>query len=85
MHATCPDGGRQAAGLRSMKGGDQPRLDMTCEAHEPTPGTVADHSAMAQTRKLYRSRTNRKLGGGLTQYLNADATCSGCCSWCSPW
>jgi len=32
---------------------------------------------MAQTRKLYRSRTNRKLAGvcaGLAQYLNADAT-----------
>ena len=32
---------------------------------------------MAQTRKLYRSRTNRKLAGvcgGLARYLNADAT-----------
>jgi phage shock protein C len=32
---------------------------------------------MAQTRKLYRSRTNRKLAGvcaGLAQYFNADAT-----------
>jgi phage shock protein C len=32
---------------------------------------------MAQARKLYRSRTNRKLAGvcgGLAQYLNADAT-----------
>ncbi|MGH8976078.1 MAG: PspC domain-containing protein [Acidimicrobiia bacterium] len=32
---------------------------------------------MAQTRKLYRSRTDRKLAGvcgGLAQYLNADAT-----------
>jgi phage shock protein C len=32
---------------------------------------------MAQTRKLYRSRTNRKLagiGGGLAQYFNLDAT-----------
>ena len=31
---------------------------------------------MAQTRKLYRSRTNRKLGGvcgGLAQYFNTDA------------
>jgi phage shock protein C len=32
---------------------------------------------MAQARKLYRSRTNRKpagVCGGLAQYLNADAT-----------
>ena len=32
---------------------------------------------MAQTRKLYRSRTNRKLAGvcgGLAQYFNVDAT-----------
>jgi phage shock protein C len=33
--------------------------------------------AMAQTRKLYRSKTNRKLAGvcgGLAQYFNTDAT-----------
>jgi phage shock protein C len=33
--------------------------------------------AMAQTRKLYRSRTHRKRAGvcgGLAQYFNADAT-----------
>jgi phage shock protein C len=32
---------------------------------------------MAQTRKLYRSRTDRKLAGvcgGLARYFNADAT-----------
>jgi phage shock protein C len=32
---------------------------------------------MAQTRKLYRSRTDRKLAGvcgGLAQYFNADPT-----------
>jgi phage shock protein C len=32
---------------------------------------------MAQTRKLYRSRSNRKLAGvcgGLAQYFNLDAT-----------
>jgi len=32
---------------------------------------------MAQTRKLYRSRTNRKLAGvcgGLAQYFTMDAT-----------
>jgi len=32
---------------------------------------------MAQARKLYRSRTNRKLAGvcgGLAQYFNTDAT-----------
>jgi hypothetical protein len=35
---------------------------------------------MAQTRKLYRSRTDRKLAGvcgGLAQYFNTDATLSG--------
>jgi phage shock protein C len=33
--------------------------------------------AMVQTRKLYRSRTDRKLAGvcgGLAQYFNMDAT-----------
>ena len=37
----------------------------------------ADKSAMARTRKLYRSRTNRKVAGvcgGLAQYFNTDAT-----------
>jgi phage shock protein C len=32
---------------------------------------------MAQTRKLYRSKSNRKLAGvcgGLAQYFNLDAT-----------
>jgi phage shock protein C len=32
---------------------------------------------MAQTRRLYRSRTNRKLAGvcgGLARYFNTDAT-----------
>jgi phage shock protein C len=32
---------------------------------------------MAQTRRLYRSRTNRKLAGvcgGLAQYFNTDVT-----------
>ena len=32
---------------------------------------------MAETRRLYRSRTNRKLAGvcgGLAQYFNADPT-----------
>jgi phage shock protein C len=32
---------------------------------------------MAQTRKLYRSQTNRKLAGvcgGLAEYFNTDAT-----------
>jgi phage shock protein C len=37
----------------------------------------ADRSAMAQTRRLYRSRTDRKLAGvcgGLAQYSNIDVT-----------
>src|SRR5438093_11701654 len=40
-------------------------------------GTLAKGGAMAQTRKLYRSRTNRKLAGvcgGLAQYFHTDAT-----------
>jgi phage shock protein PspC (stress-responsive transcriptional regulator) len=38
---------------------------------------LAKGGAMAQTRKLYRSKTNRKLAGvcgGLAQYFNVDAT-----------
>jgi phage shock protein C len=38
---------------------------------------LAKGGAMAQTRKLYRSKTNRKLAGvcgGLAQYFNLDAT-----------
>jgi phage shock protein C len=41
------------------------------------PGTVAKGAAMTQNRKLYRSRTDRKLAGvcgGLAQYLNTDPT-----------
>jgi len=37
----------------------------------------ADRSAMAQTRRLYRSRTDCKLAGvcgGLAQYFNTDVT-----------
>jgi phage shock protein C len=37
----------------------------------------ADRSAMAQTRRLYRSRSDRKLAGvcgGLAQYSNIDPT-----------
>jgi phage shock protein C len=39
--------------------------------------TVAKGSAMAETRKLYRSRSNRQVAGvcgGLAQYFNLDAT-----------
>ena len=38
---------------------------------------IAKGGAMGQTRKLYRSRTNRKLAGvcgGLADYFNVDAT-----------
>jgi phage shock protein C len=37
----------------------------------------ANRSAVVQTRRLYRSRTDRKLAGvcgGLAQYFNTDAT-----------
>jgi len=44
----------------------------------PAPQTcIAKGAVMAQTHKLYRSRTNRKLAGvcgGLAQYFNTDAT-----------
>jgi phage shock protein PspC (stress-responsive transcriptional regulator) len=43
----------------------------TSTEEEKTMGTVA------QTRRLYRSRTDRKLAGvcgGLAQYFNTDAT-----------
>jgi PspC domain-containing protein len=45
------------------------------DREEKTMG--ANRSAMAQTRRLYRSRTNRKLAGvcgGLARYFNTDAT-----------
>jgi phage shock protein C len=38
---------------------------------------LAKGGAMGPTRKLYRSKTNRKLAGvcgGLAQYFNVDAT-----------
>jgi phage shock protein C len=45
---------------------------------QPAPqARIAKGGAMDQPRKLYRSRTDRKLAGvcgGLAQYLNADAT-----------
>jgi phage shock protein C len=50
------------------------------QPHQPSAcptGTLAKGGAIAQTRKLYRSRTNRKLAGvcgGLAQYFNTDAT-----------
>ncbi len=62
------------------------RLDHPEVAHHPTDmepvslgpqATIAKGGAMAQTRKLYRSRTNRKLAGvcgGLAHYFNTDAT-----------
>jgi phage shock protein C len=40
-------------------------------------GRLAKGGAMDPTRKLYRSKTNRKLAGvcgGLAQYFNIDAT-----------
>jgi phage shock protein C len=40
-------------------------------------GTHREGSAMAETRKLYRSRSNRQVAGvcgGLAQYFSMDAT-----------
>jgi phage shock protein C len=42
-----------------------------------SPACIAKGGAMADSRKLYRSRTNRQLAGvcdGLDQYLTVDAT-----------
>jgi phage shock protein C len=42
---------------------------------------------MEQTRKLYRSRTDRKLAGvcgSFASYFNLDATLIRCCSSCWP-
>ena len=42
-----------------------------------TQTPIAKGSAMAETRKLYRSRSNRQVAGvcgGLAQYFNIDAT-----------
>jgi phage shock protein C len=45
---------------------------------QPAPQVrITKGGVMAQTRKLYRSRTDRKLAGvcgGLAQYFNADVT-----------
>ena len=45
---------------------------------QPAPQVrITKGGVMAQTRKLYRSRTDRKLAGvcgGLAQYFNADPT-----------
>jgi phage shock protein C len=45
---------------------------------EPGPqAPTAKGDAMAETRKLYRSRTNRQVAGvcgGLAEYFNLDAT-----------
>jgi phage shock protein PspC (stress-responsive transcriptional regulator) len=60
---------------------------------------LAKGGAMDLTRKLYRSKTNRKLAGvcgGLAQYINIDATlirvlfvllglCLAAPAWCSTW
>jgi phage shock protein C len=43
----------------------------------PDAGTLKKGGAMAATRKLYRSKTNRQLAGvcgGLAEHFNLDAT-----------
>jgi phage shock protein C len=43
----------------------------------PDAGTLKKGDAMAATRKLYRSKTNRQLAGvcgGLAEHFNLDAT-----------
>jgi phage shock protein C len=53
---------------------DQPHDDRSaCDAQAP----IGKGSATAETRKLYRSRSNRQVAGvcgGLGQYFNLDAT-----------
>jgi phage shock protein C len=42
-----------------------------------SPASIAKGGAMAETRRLYRSKTDRVLAGvcgGLAQYFNLDAT-----------
>ena len=53
------------------------RTSLTNPDQPCASGTIAKGGVMAQTRKLYRSRTDRKLAGvcrGLAQYFNLDAT-----------
>jgi hypothetical protein len=42
-----------------------------------SPASIAKGGAMAETRRLYRSKSRRVLAGvcgGLAQYFNLDAT-----------
>jgi phage shock protein C len=61
--------------LRSID--SPPRSPQPHESSACPAGTLTKGGSMAQTRRLYCSRTNRKLAGvcgGLAQYFNTEAT-----------
>jgi phage shock protein C len=50
---------------------------LTSTGQPRSQALIAKGSAMAETRKLYRSRSNRQVAGvcgGLAEYFNLDAT-----------
>jgi phage shock protein C len=70
----CGIAGFTAIRARSVGEDGPPPPGTTLRAGRPASPKGA---AMAQTRKLYRSRTERMLAGvcgGLAQYFNVDAT-----------
>jgi phage shock protein C len=53
------------------------RTSLTKTGRPGSQAPIAKGSVMAETRKLYRSRSNRQVAGvcgGLAQYFNLDAT-----------
>jgi phage shock protein PspC (stress-responsive transcriptional regulator) len=65
------------ASSSSLDASTRPSLTDTLSPVLAITGTHPEGGAMSSTRKLYRSRTNRKLAGvcgGLAQYFNTDAT-----------
>ena len=57
--------------------GNPPPHRLTKTGQPGSQAPTAKGSAMAETRKLYRSRSNRQVAGvcgGLAQYFNLDAT-----------
>jgi phage shock protein C len=57
--------------------GPRHRTSLTKTGQPGSRALIAKGSAMAETRKLYRSRSNRQVAGvcgGLAQYFNLDAT-----------
>ncbi len=71
---------RGAGGVRSPSGSPGASTERSLADRVSLGGSrgcIAKGGAMGSTRKLYRSRTDRKLAGvcgGLAQYFNTDAT-----------